>query len=223
MAGNDMKSQRVFLAFAFLAGLAAVPALALDWKSTTAVIKSAPLQRIAETAFDFTNTGSRPVAILSVDVSCDCTEATPSAQTFAPGASGQIHVRFHFGDRTGQYERTITISTDEAREPVTLRVQLDVPELATLTPRSVDWKLNGPAWEKIVDIVITDGLELTVTTVLPTSGLFNHRLETVAAGRHYRLYLSPLSTKEVSNAAFRIYAKAKDGQDLVFSAYGNVR
>ena len=201
----------------------AVSTLALDWKTKALSVKAAPLQRIAETAFEFTNTSAKTVTILGVDTSCDCTEATPSAQTFAPGASGRITARFHLGDRQGVFERMITVTTDDAKEPVNLRVQLDVPELATLTPRSVDWKLNGPAWEKTVDIVITDGVELTVTQVLPTSGLFNHRLETVTAGRHYRLYLSPQSTKEVSNAAFRIYAKAKDGQDLVFSAYGNVR
>ncbi len=202
---------------------AVVPAFALEWKAKESSVKAAPLQRTAETSFEFTNTSAKTVTILGVDTSCDCTEAAPNAQTYAPGASGRITARFHLGDRQGVFERMITITTDEAKEPVTLRVQLDVPELATLTPRSVDWKLNGPAWEKAVDIVIADGVELNVTTVLPTSGLFNHRLETVEAGRHYRLYLSPQNTKEVSNAAFRIYAKAKDGQDLVFSAYGNVR
>ncbi len=121
------------------------------------------------------------------------------------------------------YERTITVTTDDAKEPVHLRVQLDVPELATLTPRSVDWKLNSPATEQVIEIRIADGLELTVSSVLPTSGLFNSRLETLEAGHHYRLYLAPQNTHEATNAAFRIYAKTKTGQDIVLSAYGNVR
>jgi hypothetical protein len=200
-----------------------LPTLALDWPTRQRSVKTLPLQKTAETSFAFTNTGTTSVTILNIDPSCDCTEASASAQAFDPGASGSINVRIHLGDRTGVYERTITIKTDEAGEAITLRLQLDVPEFATLTPRSVEWKLNGPAWEKTVEILIADGLELTVTNVLPTSGLFHHRLETVKTGRHYRLYLSPLSTTEVSNAAFRIYAKAKDGQDVVVSAYGNVR
>jgi hypothetical protein len=211
------------LAPCLLFALVGSAAFALDWTTKERSVKAAPLQRTAETIFEFTNTGAKTVTILGVDTSCDCTEATPSAPAIAPGASGRITARFHLGDRQGVFERMITVTTDDATEPITLRVHLDVPELATLTPRSVDWKLNAPAWEKAVDIVIADGVELNVTTVLPTSGLFNHRLETVVAGRHYRLYLSPQNTKEVSNAAFRIYAKAKDGQDLVFSAYGNVR
>ncbi len=200
-----------------------VPALALDWRTRELSIKATPLQTTAETVFEFTNSSAKPVTILGVDTSCDCLEATPSARLIAPGASGRITARFHFGDRHGVYERSITVTTDETKEPVTLRVQLDVPELASLTPRSVDWKLNSPAAEQVIEIRIADGLELTVTSVLPTSGLFNSRLETVEAGRHYRLYLAPQNTREVTNAAFRIYAKAQTGQDLVFSAYGNVR
>lgn len=200
-----------------------LPARALDWKTRELSVKAAPLEKTAETSFEFTNTGTKTVTILGVDTSCDCLEAAANAQTFAPGAGGRITARFNVGDRHGVYERTITVTTDDSQEPVVLRVQLDVPELASLTPRSVEWKLNGPAGEQVIDIQIADGLELTVTSVLPTSGLFNHRLETVEPGRHYRLYLSPQNTREVSNAAFRIYAKARTGRDIVFSAYGNVR
>lgn len=201
----------------------ALPAGALDWKTHQRSVKAALLQHTIETSFEFTNPGDKTVTILGIDTSCDCTEATPSAQTIAPGASGRINARFTLGDRLGVYERTITVTTDDAHEPVTLRVQLDVPEHAILTPRSVEWPLNSPATEQAVDIRIADGLDLTVTNVLPTSGLFNHRLETVEPGRHYRLHLSPQSTKEVSNAAFRIYAKTPTGRELVLSAYGNVR
>lgn len=201
----------------------ASPASALDWKTQQLSVKAVPLQKTAETSFEFTNTGVKTVTILGVDTSCDCLEAESSAMTFASGASGHITARFTLGDRQGTYERTITVTTDEGKEPVILRVQLDVPELATLSPRSVEWKLNSPATEQAVEIRIADGLELIVDKVLPTSGLFACRLETVVPGRHYRLHLAPGNTREASNAAFRIYAKAKTGQDVVFSAYGNVR
>ncbi|HWA27785.1 MAG TPA: DUF1573 domain-containing protein [Lacunisphaera sp.] len=207
----------------FLLSFLTLPAVALEWKTKEISVKAAPLQKIAETSFDFTNTGAKVVTILGIDTSCDCTEATPSSQTIAPRATGRINAKFTLGDRQGVFDRFIMVTTDEAKEPVTLRVQLDVPELAVLTPRSVEWKVNSPAWEKAVDIQVTEGLELTVTNVLPTSGLFNHRLETIEPGRHYRLHLSPQSTKEPTNAAFRVYARTKDGRDVVVSAYGNVR
>jgi len=197
--------------------------MALDWKTQQLSVIAAPLKRTAETSFEFTNSGNQPVTIIGVDTSCDCLEATPSARIFAPGASGRISARFTVGDRHGVYERTITVTTDEAGEPVRLSVQLDVPELASLTPRSIDWKLNGTAEEQVIEIRIADGLELDLSNVQSTSAVFTCRLERVEPGRHYRLHLLPKSTREVANAAFRLYAKAKTGQDVVLSAYGNVR
>ena len=215
--------RRLSCLFTLLLFAHGLPARALDWKTQQLSVKAAPLQKSAETSFEFTNSSTKTVTILGVDTSCDCLEATPSAQSFAPGASGRISARFTLGDRLGVYERTITVTTDEATEPVSLHVQLDVPELASLTPRSIDWKLNGEAESRVIDISVADGLELDLSSVQPTNEGFTSRLETVETGRHYRLHLAPRHTREVTNAAFRIFGKAKSGQDIVLSAYGNVR
>lgn len=211
------------LTFTFAFVLAALPALALEWPVTHLALKTAPLQKTTETAFAFTNTGDKPVTITSVDSSCDCLEVTPSAKTFAPGASGRIHARFNLGDRSGVLRRTITVATDEGTPPVALTVELNVPEVATLSPRSLEWKLHGPAAEQTVEIAVTPGLELTFSHVQATSEAFDHRLETIEAGRRYRLHLAPKSTSKSANAAFRLHAKTATGEDLILSAYGNVR
>ena len=210
--------------FSFLALLlAATTASALEWKTQHLTIKAAPLDRTAQTAFDFTNTSDKTVTIKSVDTSCDCLEAAASAKTFAPGASGQIVARFTLGDRFGAYSRTIIVSTDEAGEAVALTVGIEVPEAATLTPRVVDWKLNSAPTEQAVEVIVTPGVELTINNVTCTSDAFRFRLETLEAGRRYCLHISPPNTHEVANAAFRLIAKTASGQELVFSAYANVR
>jgi hypothetical protein len=61
------------------------------------------------------------------------------------------------------------------------------------------------------------------TQVIPTSGEFSARLETVEVGRRYRVYLKPPATTQAANAAFRIVGRAASGQDVIVSAYGNVR
>jgi hypothetical protein len=198
-------------------------ACALEWKTQSLSVKAAPLQRHAETAFEFVNRGDKPVTITSVDTSCDCLEATPSARTIAPGASGTINARFTVGDRFGAYRRTIIVSTDEGQEPVALSVELEVPEIATVSPRSVEWKLNGSTAEQVIEINVADGIDLNVVGVQSTSEAFTFRLEPVQAGKRYRLYLAPKATDAVANAAFRLIAKTRDGRDLIFSAYGNVR
>lgn len=217
-----MKSLRPFPSLLALA-LAALPAAALEWKTTHLEITTAPLQKTTETAFEFTNTSDRPVTIKSVETSCDCLDAAPSDRVIAPGASGRIHARFTVGDRFGLYQRTIFVSTDDAAVPVALTVQLDVPEVATLTPRSVEWKTGAPAAEQTVEIAVTAGVELAIDSVQATSEAFTTRLETVEPGRRYRLHVTPRNTAAPANAAFRLYARTPAGQNLVLSAYGNVR
>lgn len=219
-----MKSRRPFaFTLALTLALAALPAFALEWKTTHLELRTAPLQKTTETFFEFTNSSDKTVTITGVESSCDCLDATASAKVIAPGASGRIHAKFTVGDRFGLYQRTIFVSTDESKVPVALTVQLDVPEFATVTPRSVEWKLGTPAAEQTVEIAVADGLELTFSTVQATSDAFAARLETVEAGRRYRLHVTPKTTQEAANAAFRLYGQTPAGQNLVLSAYGNVR
>lgn len=214
-----MKPLFLSLALAFTA----ITAPALEWRTTHQSVKAAPLQSTAETAFEFTNRGDKPVTIMSVDSSCDCLDAEPSEKVIAPGATGRIRARFTVADRAGVFQRTIIVTTDDAKEPVALTAELDVPEVATLTPRSLEWPLRGPADPKIVEITIANGLDLTLGDIRPTSDAFTARLEILEAGRRYRLHLTPRSTAETASAAIRIHATSATGRALIFSAYGNVR
>ncbi|MEJ1971627.1 MAG: DUF1573 domain-containing protein [Lacunisphaera sp.] len=215
--------KRASLTLLFAAILVALPAAALEWKTTQLSIKAAPLQRTAKATFDFTNTDAKTVTITGVDTSCDCLEARPSAKTFAPGAHGTIDAHFSFGGSYGTLHRMIIVSTDDGQSPAALSVELQIPEIAQLTPRSVDWKLGGSGGEQTVEIEAVAGVALTIHDVQPTSDAFNHRLEVVKAGRSYRLHLSPKDPAKLANAAFRLFAKAGDGEELIFSAYANVR
>lgn len=211
---------------ALLCGLFACTTLsgfAFEWKTQTLSFTTAPFQATQEAAFAFTNTGPRPVRILGVESNCDCLDATADRQVYAPGESGVIKAKFTVGDRLGLYERRIKIVTDESPEPVRLLVRIEVPELVTLTPRSVAWRLNEAAAEKTVDLEVIPGVRIEFTRVQPTGADFAARLETVEAGRRYRVYLKPPATAQPANAAFRIFGRAASGQDVIVSAYGNVR
>jgi hypothetical protein len=209
--------------FLCLAGAAALRCAALEWKEQTLTFTTVPFQLTQAAAFKFTNTSSKPVKILEVESNCDCLEAAADRQVYAPGASGVITTDFHVGDRLGLYERRIKVVTDESPEPVRLLVRIEVPEVVQLNPRSVAWKLHEPATEKTVDVEVIPGVTVNFTQVLPTSGDFTARLETLEAGRRYRVHLKPPATTQPANAAFRIFGRAASGQDVIVSAYGNVR
>lgn len=200
-----------------------VAAPALEWKNTHQSVQAVPLQSTAEAVFEFVNRSGKPVTILSVNTSCDCLDAEPSEKVVAPDAAGTIRARFTVGDRSGLIRRTISVTTDESEIPVALTAELTIPEIATLTPRSLEWPLRGPADTKVVEIAISNSMDLALGDVRPTSDAFSARLETVEAGRRYRLHLTPASTTQPVSAAFRVHATAATGQALIFSAYGNVR
>ena len=206
-----------------LAIVTALPCAALDWKQQTLNFTTAPFQLTQEAVFSFTNTGTKPVRILEVESNCDCLDAAADQPVYPPGATGVIKTNFHVGDRLGLYERRIKVVTDEGPEPVRLLVRIEVPEVVQLNPRSVAWKLHEPASEKMVELEVIAGVTVNFTQVLPTSGDFAARLETIEAGRRYRVYLKPPATNQPANAAFRIFGRATTGQDVIVSAYGNVR
>ena len=212
---------RLLLPFLFL--LAAVRLPALEWTTTHQTVQATPLRSTAETQFEFTNRTDRPVTITRVDTSCDCLDAEPDSKVIAPGATGHIRARFTVAGLNGTYHRTITVTSDDAQTPVALTVDLQVPEVASLTPRSLEWALNRPAEAKTVEIQIAAGLDLTLGPVKATSDDFVLQLETIEAGRLYRLHATPRETSQAVSAAFRIHATAGTGQSLIFSAYGNVR
>jgi hypothetical protein len=211
------------LLLASLLALTLQPGTALEWKALSLTFTTAPFQTTQEAVFEFTNTSTKPVTILGVESNCDCLDAAADRQVYAPGAQGVIRSRFTVGDRLGLYERPIKVTTDEGPEPVRLLVRIEVPELVTLSPRSVAWNLHESSTEKSVDLEVVPGLQITFTRVQPTSGDFTARLETLEAGRRYRVHLKPPATTQPANAAFRILGEAASGQPVIVSTYGNVR
>lgn len=209
-----------FISIALSAALQS--AFALDWKSTTAELRLAPLQSNAEVVFEFTNTSTKSVTIRDVQANCGCLEAASDRTVCAPGETGRIRARFAVGDRYGLYERTISVVTDDSSTPTHLRVSIDVPELASVTPRSLEWKRDAAIGEQIIDVRATAPLNIEFTEATPTNESFTARLETVEAGHAYRIHLKPVSTAAPANAAIRIIGREKSGRAVLISAYADV-
>lgn len=62
--------------------------------------------------FTVTNTGDRPLRLLTSKADCGCTTATLPAEAIAPGASEEVEVLFNGRAPTGPLERHVTITTD---------------------------------------------------------------------------------------------------------------
>ena len=117
----------------------------------------------------------------------------------------------------------MTVVTDESPDPVRLVMKIEVPEIATVTPRNVDWKVADSTAEKVVEVTSAQGLEINFTEAQATNDAFTARLETVEAGKRYRLHLKPRSTAEPASAAIRVFGREKTGHDVVVSAYASIQ
>ncbi|TAF32784.1 MAG: DUF1573 domain-containing protein [Cytophagales bacterium] len=71
---------------------------------------------ISEHQFEFTNTGTEPILIKTVQASCGCTTPDWTREAILPNQKGVIKARFDSRGRPGNFFKTITV-TSNASEP----------------------------------------------------------------------------------------------------------
>lgn len=77
----------------------------------------------AEHTFTFKNTGDAPIIMSNVRASCGCTTPEWSKEPVAPGETGFVKARYNSKGRPGNFNKSITI-TSNAKTPTTqLRIQ----------------------------------------------------------------------------------------------------
>lgn len=215
-------SWKIFAGWAALL-LLAVSLGALEWKTTALSIASAPFQTELDAVFEFTNQSSNPVEIREIETSCSCLLGQPDKKIYPPGSVGKITAHFTVGDRGGVYERSLTVLTDEPGEPVRLMLKVEIPPVASAFPRSLEWRLGESPAEKTIDLKPERELQIVFSEAQPTNDTYSTRLETVVAGRHYRLHVTPVSTDAPVSAAIRITGREKTGHAVGLSAYVSIK
>ncbi|POY36114.1 hypothetical protein C3K47_13020 [Solitalea longa] len=64
---------------------------------------------VVEHTFKFVNTGKFPLIIKSATASCGCTVPSKPDEPIAPGATGEIDVKFNSEGKTGLQDKHVTI------------------------------------------------------------------------------------------------------------------
>lgn len=73
--------------------------------------------------FVFTNVGTKPLQILSVQPSCGCTTPGWSKEPIMPGKSGSIKAQYDPKGRPGYFNKSLTVTTDMDNQPVILQIK----------------------------------------------------------------------------------------------------
>lgn len=72
--------------------------------------------------FEFTNTGDVPLVISNVRSSCGCTIPKKPEEPIAPGATGEIEVKYDT-NRVGPIRKTITVQSNAETPTVAVKIK----------------------------------------------------------------------------------------------------
>ena len=96
--------------------------------------------------FDFTNTGVRPIKILSVNTSCGCTTPDWTREPIPPGKTGFIQASFDPMGRPGYFSKSLTVTTDASKDQVILQIKGEVKPGASEAPEVLGFKSESGHW-----------------------------------------------------------------------------
>ena len=214
---------RLFTFAWFLFSVALQPLRAeLRWDTRTMDLKPSPTDLVAEAKFGFLNAGKSEVTIESVKSSCGCTVPTLAKTAYAPGERGEVTARFNIGDRRGAQSATIRVSVKGERDPVTLTLNVTIPEVAKLTPPMLMWSPGEKPEEKTFEVSAVSNQPMRVVKVTSSAPDFEVRVETVEEAAKYRVVVKPGSTERQGFAVLNIETKIQEGVK-VLRAYAQVR
>jgi len=82
-----------------------------------------------EHVFKFTNTGNEPLIIEDAKGSCGCTVPSYPKEPIAPGATGEILVKFNSAGKSNNQQKTVTLTanTNPLNTILTIKAFVEVP------------------------------------------------------------------------------------------------
>ncbi|MEJ8801900.1 DUF1573 domain-containing protein [Pontibacter sp. H249] len=69
---------------------------------------------VVEHTFKFKNTGTQPLVIERVDVTCGCTTPAWTKEPVMPGKTGYVTAKYNSAGRLGQQKKSITVHSNSA-------------------------------------------------------------------------------------------------------------
>ena len=102
------------------------PVTTIQWVDTVKNIGKVSEGEKVEIAYKFVNTGSNPLVISNVVVSCGCTIAEKPQAPIAPGKEGYIKASFDSKGRVGSNHKTLTVYTNTAQATYPLIFDVEV-------------------------------------------------------------------------------------------------
>lgn len=204
----------------FLLLFQTVASAQLVWEQRTIEMHPSLAETNAVAHFKFKNVGEQPITISSVTSSCGCTVASPDKQIYKAGEEGVITATFIFGERGGLQEKTVTVQTNDPKEPsVTLTLRVHIPAILDITPESVLWTVGETNAPKTIAIKVVQKTPVHILSVKSTGPTFIAELKEKKKGEEYEIEITPKDTSNSTVAGFIIETDLPEGQRKNFHVY----
>lgn len=202
-------------------------AAGLEFASTHNEVTAPADVATVTTNYSFTNKSDSPVTIAKADPSCSClkVEVSGGKLKYAPGESGVIRITFEMGNFSGTVDKALAVFLDKdppEKPSIVLTLQVHIPTLITLEPKTLRWDLDGNPEAKTLEILIAEGQTINVTGVKSSSESFKYDLKTLEAGKKYALVVTPVATNSPSIGVIRIETDSKIPRYRVQQAFTQI-
>ncbi len=177
-----------------------------------------------EAHFPFVNRGNDLIHIREIQTSCGCTVATLNKKEYAPGEKGEVVAIFTFGERIGKQQKTVTVTTDDPKEPtVSLQFMVQIPELVQVMPGYTFWKVGEDKSPKAMAVRILQDFPVQLT-VHSNNERFVPQLKTIRDGKEYELLITPTDTRDAAWGVITLKAQtSKSAKTKDFNVYAQIR
>jgi hypothetical protein len=196
----------------------------LKWENPEQTFTAKPLDKVIVARFRFTNIGNTSLKITDLRPSCGCTTAALQKKEYAPGESGEIEAKFKFDGRVGHQEKWILVKTDWVPPQQTiLRMTVNIPEVITIQPELVIWRVGEQPKPKTIRIAISDNTPAKIVSVQPDNPSVKLELREVRPGKELEVKVTPATTSGPESATLLIRTDYPPENPATHYAYVRVK
>ncbi|HIE11306.1 MAG TPA: DUF1573 domain-containing protein, partial [Kiritimatiellae bacterium] len=146
-------------------------------------------REVVEHTFTIRNEGEATLEIRRVRSSCGCTVVQSSSQSIPPGGSAQITARFNLRGRRGPQHKTITVESNDPRQPrLLLHLQGTALQEMNVSPdRFFFGRTSGSRPVPRTVTISSRTITFHITNITCSSALVDIETSVVETGHAYRL------------------------------------
>lgn len=175
--------------------------------------------------FTFKNAGDSTVEISEIKTTCGCTTAKLEKMSYAPGESGVVKGSFSVGSRQGMQEKKVRVLTKDLGQPeIQLALKLGIPQLVTMKPGLLLWRVGSEPETKVLTISPNADLGAKILSVKCESPDFAVEGMPKAEGsKEYEVIVVPLKTDAGSRGLIKVTVAVADAKPKTIYAHALIR